>query len=149
MFIALMFAALALPGAAAAQAVPPGNSGVDQYQESIPGAGGDSPTGPASGTGNAPSSGKGSGGAASGGEARISPSTAQQLNKLGPDGKAAGAIAAATAPGPSKDSSASSGSTNDSGPGMGWLLPVILGLTLAGALAVIVMRRRGAPPGPA
>ena len=52
--VALTLLALALPAAAGAQVVPPGNSGVDQYQESIPGVGGNRPTGPnGSGTGNA------------------------------------------------------------------------------------------------
>lgn len=142
--VALTLFALALPAAAGAQVVPPGNSGVDQYKESIPGVGGDRPTGPnASGTGN------GSGTGAVPGESLVSPATVQSLEKLGPDGKGTAGAAAATAPRPSQGSG-SSGSSGDSGPGMGVALPIILALALAGALAVVLMRRRGTtPPGPA
>ena len=58
MLVAGILLALAAPAAAGAQAVPPGNSGVDQYQESIPGAGGNRPTGPSAGAGNASGSGE-------------------------------------------------------------------------------------------
>jgi hypothetical protein len=150
MLVAGILLALVAPAAAGAQAVPPGNSGVDQYQESIPGAGGNRPTGPSAGPGKASGAGNSSGGAVSGGGSRIAPSTAKQLDKLGPDGKATAAIAGATAPGPIKDSSGSSSSSSDTGPGMGWALPVILVLTLVAAVSVAVLRwRRGAPPGAA
>jgi hypothetical protein len=156
MIAALMLVALAMPTVAAAQAVPPGNSGLDQYQESIPGAGGDRPTGPnGSGTGSATGVGSASGaGSASGtgaalGRSRVSPSTTKSLDKLGPDGKATAAVAAATAPGPSRGSGGTD-SSGDTGPGMGWALPVILILTLAGAVSIAVFRwRRGAPSGTA
>ena len=148
--------ALTLPAAASAQTVPPGNSGVDQYQESIPGVGGDRPTGPhGSGMGNASGAESASGaGSASGTDAasrgsRISPSTAKSLDKLGPDGKATAAVAAATAPSRSQGLGGSD-SSGDTGPGMGWALPVILALALVAAVSIAVLRwRRGAPPGTA
>ena len=87
------------------------------------------------------------GSASAPGSHEISPSTVRKLDKQGPDGKATAAAAAATAPAPTP--ARDLGSSSDSGPGMGWVLPVILALALAGALAVVVMRRRGAPPGPA
>ena len=146
--VALLVLALAMPAAAVAQDVPPGNSGIDQYQESVPGVGGNKPTG-GSGSGTAGTDATaGTAGTASGsGVTRISPSTVRKLDKQGADGKATAAAAAATAPAPTP--ARDLGSSNDSGPGMGWVLPVILALALAGALAVVVMRRRGAPPGPA
>src|SRR3954447_10678884 len=151
MLVALMLAALALPAAAGAQVVPPGNSGVDQYQESVPGAGGDRPTGDgSSGSGNGSGRADSAGRAVSGGESRIAPNTAKQLDKLGPDGKSTAATAAATAPPPSNDSSGDSGSIGDSGPGMGWVLPILLALALAAAVSIAVLRwRRGPPPGAA
>src|SRR5829696_5726036 len=96
--------ALALPAAALAQDVPPGNSGIDQYQESVPGVGGNKPTGGSGsgGSGAASTGGTASAGgstSASGGS-RISPSTVHKLDKQGPDGKATAAAAAATAPAP-------------------------------------------------
>ena len=137
--ITLLFIGLALPAGAAAQNVPPGNSGIDQYKESLPGVGGNRPTG-------GPGAGTGSGTSSSAGQSRISPSTAKSLNKLGPDGKATAAAAAASAPSPSHQTT----SSGNSDPGMGWVLPVILALALAGAVGIVVMRRRGgAPPGPA
>jgi hypothetical protein len=146
--LTLLFVALALPAAAVAQDVPPGNSGVDQYQESIPGVGGNKPTG-GSGSGTKGTDGTvGTAGTASGsGVTKISPSTVRKLDEQGPDGKATAAAAAATAPAPTP--ARDLGSSNDSGPGMGWVLPVILAVALAGALVVVLMRRRGAPPGPA
>ena len=142
----LLVFVLALPAAAVAQDVPPGNSGIDPYKESVPGVGGNRPTdGFGSGSGSGPAATGGS--TAPSGDSRISPSTVRKLNKQGPDGKATAAAAAATAPDPSP--ARDLGSASDSGPGMGWVLPVILALALAGALTVVAMRRRGAPPGPA
>src|SRR3954447_1890110 len=114
MLVTGILLALAAPAAAGAQAVPPGNSGVDQYQESIPGAGGNRPTGPSAGAGNASGPGNSSGGAVSEGQSRIAPSTAKQLDKFGPDGKATAAIAGATAPSPTKESSPTKDSSGSS-----------------------------------
>jgi hypothetical protein len=143
--LTLLVCALGLPAAVVAQDVPPGNSGIDQYKESVPGVGGNRPTG-GSGSGGSGTASTGGPTSASG-ESRIPPSTVRKLDKQGPDGKATAAAAAATAPAPTP--ARDLGSSNDSGPGMGWVLPAILALALAGALAVVVMRRRGAPPGPA
>ena len=157
--IGLLVLALALPAAAVAQDVPPGNSGIDQYQESIPGVGGNRPTdgsGPggsgstrpgSGGSGTASTGGSGGGSNSAAGESRISPSTLRKLDRQGPDGKATAAAAEATAPAPTP--ARGLGSSGDDGPGMGWVLPVILALALAAAVAVVLMRRRGAPPGPA
>jgi hypothetical protein len=156
--LTLTLLALALPAAAGAQDVPPGNSGIDQYRESIPGPGGNRPTGPgASGTGK---SGTGAATGQSGavtGESDVSPETAQSLGKLGPDGKGAAAVVAGTAPGRSEgleggfaSASPTSGDSADDDPGMGIALPIIFALALAGALAFVVWRRRrGTPPGAA
>ena len=157
--ITVTLLAMALPAAAGAQDVPSGNSGIDQYRESVPAVGGNKPTGPnssgggkSSGGGNTSGTGSASGsGAASGG----APNTAQGVEKLGPDGQAAEA-AAATAPnsppgqGGFASPSSTSGDSGDSGPGMGVVLPIILALALAGALTFAVLRRRrGTPPGAA
>jgi hypothetical protein len=158
--VSLTLLALALPAAAGAQDVPSGNSGIDQYRESIPGVGGNKPTGPgASGTGKSgtgAATGQSGTGAVTGGSGN-SPSTAQSLEKLGPDGKGAAEAAAATNPGGSQDQgsgfaspSPTSGDSGDSGPGMGVALPIILALVLAGAVTLAVLRRRrGTPPGAA
>ena len=138
--ITSLLLALALPATAAAQSVPPGNSGIDQYQESIPGVGGNKPT-------NGPGA-TGSGGDAPSVQTQISPSTVRKLDKLGPAGKETAAAAAATAQSAPNHSNTTSSGNSD--PGMGWVLPVILALALAAALGIVLMRRRGgAPPGPA
>ena len=97
--LTLLVLALALPAAAVAQDVPPGNSGIDQYQESVPGVGGNQPT--EGGSGSGPGTAATGGSTAPSGESRISPSTVRKLDKQGPDGKATAAAAAATAPAPS------------------------------------------------
>ena len=156
--LTLTLFALTLPAAAGAQDVPSGNSGIDQYRESIPGVGGNRPTGPkASGTGK---SGTGAATGQSGagvvsGQSRVSPNTAQSLEKLGPDGKGAAETAAATDRSRSQGQgggfaspSPTSGDSGDSGPGMGVALPIIFALALAGALAFVLWRRRRTtPPG--
>ena len=157
-WIALTFVilGLTLPAAAGAQVVPP-ESAVDQYRESIPGPGGNLPTGPnGSGTGKASGAGNASGAGALAGGPRVSPSTVKELEKLGPDGKGAAAAVAASAPSGSRDRdgfaslSPTSGDSGDSDPGMGVALPIILALALAGALTFAVLRRRrGTPPGAA
>ena len=153
--ITVTLLAMALPAAAGAQDVPSGNSGIDQYRESVPSVGGNKPTGPKpSGGGNASGTGSASGTGAVPGEA---PNTSQSLEKLGPEGQGAAKAAASTAPdspqGQGSDfasPSPTSGDSDDSGPGMGVILPIILALALAGALTFAVLRRRrGTPPGAA
>jgi hypothetical protein len=98
--------ALALAGGAPAQQTiaPPGNSGVDQYFETVPGAGGNLAvhrTPPASGgsTGSAPG--------------------ARGLARFGRDGQAAAALAAATAPARSGHAGAGARPGAGAGPGPG------------------------------
>jgi hypothetical protein len=138
--------ALSLP-ASAAQAqssnAPPGNSGIDQYLESVP-----------SSSGNRPATGAGSGNSGA-----LPPRTSRKLRQLGEDGVAVERLSATTrakakrrklvaegtgaagrAPLPSVGR-AISGSA-DGGDGMGAALPVILVLTLVGGIAALVLRRR-------
>lgn len=169
--LALACAALALmPAAASAQVyAPPGKAGSSEYAETIPTSGGNvaPPSDPGSSSGSALGSiGHGSAGA-------------QALSKLGTAGKAAAALARATAPATAAQVPAStrpSGSSTPSGPlsklirspggsavgglaslaegnddgGIGFFMPLLLGLSLAGALAVVSLRawRRGRPAGP-
>ena len=79
-------AAVAFPaGAFAVRCAPPGNSGIDQYFETIPGAS----------CNQAP---PGSPGAGSSGATHLSPGQRRQLAALGPAGRAVGQFVAATAP---------------------------------------------------
>lgn len=131
--------------------VPPGNSEVDQYTETVPDGCGDSPLGSPEG----------------GNPDAVPPATAQDLASLGDDGAAALALARASAPGGGDrkggDSAgatgAGSGDSDDgfgdipagvldaaggsSGDGLGVLFPLLL---LAAALAggAYVLRRRNA-----
>lgn len=83
---------------------PPGNSGVSQYLETVPTAGGNQPTNTvhprAGGVGAGGSGGPGStgGNGGSGAVVHIAPSTQRALAEKGPDGVAAAALAQATAP---------------------------------------------------
>ena len=95
---------LALPASAEASKTiaPPGNSGVGQYVETVPTAGGGRPTStvhPGGGAVGHPGGpgGTSSGGGAGGGSA-ITPSTQHALAAQGPAGVAAAALAEATAP---------------------------------------------------
>lgn len=137
--------------AGAAQVSPPGNSGVNQYSETLPGAGGDQP-----------SSDAGSGSAAANGGSSLSPEAQRALQDQGPAGAAVADLASKTAPRVpnsgaqgDRDSSNSSGGDSAIGAGvdqlagndasgMGIALPIILLLTLIGAAAIFAMRRRNA-----
>lgn len=88
----------------------------------------------------------------------MSPATSGALDRLGPDGKRAAALAGATAPpaaqagisGSSSGRSSSGSSGQNDSPGIGWALPAILALSAAAALAVAVLRyKRRTPPGAA
>jgi hypothetical protein len=155
--ITVTLLAMALPAAAGAQDVPSGNSGIDQYRESIPAVGGNKPTGPnSSGGGSASGTGSASGSGTAPGGAQVSPEGAQSLEKRGPEAEDAAAAAAATDPNASQSqgdfasAAPTSGDSGDSGPGMGVVLPIIIALALAGALTFAVLRRRrGTPPGAA
>jgi hypothetical protein len=141
---AALIATLVLTLAPAAQAdrvsAPPGNSGVDQYFETVPTATGNRPPGEAGKSGNP----------------LVSARTQRQLARLGPNGRTAAALAQRTAPTPSRTPVARSatgggGSSlaailhaiggGDSG-GMGLLLPAILIASAVGAGGIAILRRR-------
>ncbi len=149
---------LALAPAANAQTAAPGVSALDEYQETIPGAGGDTPT-----------DGKPNGNA-------LSPAARASLARLGADGRRAAALAAQTAPADAPAKGKTAASTNSAGRrtrsqqtpdgssatsgrppieatvhavaapsgGMGLLLPVLLACATvaAGGAAFLARRRR-------
>jgi hypothetical protein len=143
-------AVLALAGPAPALAVsvaPPGNSGVDEYLETVPTAGG-----------NAPSS-----GAPSGGHGHLPAAVTKALAARGADGRATAALAAGTAPSgparstppaglPARELREPSGSSvpsaiaralgGEGAGGMGVWLPILLALSALGIGGVAVARRR-------
>jgi hypothetical protein len=165
---------LALGAPASAQArvhtiAPPGNSGVGQYLETVPTAGGAQPSntvhpvvGAVGGSGPRPGSGgpSGTGGSPAGGT--ISPSTQRALAKRGPTGAAAAALAQATAPPRPRHaeqgavSAVSGGGSSpaasvlktltgsSSGSGLGPLLPSLLIVSVLGAAGLALLRRRRA-----
>jgi hypothetical protein len=126
--------------------VPPGNSGADQYVESVPGAGGNHP-----GTGN-PASHAGA----------VPPGTQRALTSEGPAGRATASLAGATAPrgggfgskngaapapsggGGSAVGGIAQGAVGSNSTGMGVWLPLVLGASLLGAILLLALRRRGA-----
>jgi len=143
-------ALLAVPSAAIAQQpqtnAPPGNSAIDEYLETVPGATGNRrPTPPGSG----------------GGAATLPPAERARLERLGPDGKALADVVDATSPPRAASQKRTVEPTvaegrspvgevfdaitgNDDGGGMGALLPAILLASLLGVIALVVMRRRSA-----
>lgn len=144
--MALAVLALALPAMARAQATnaPPGNSAIDEYLETVPGASGaQRPRQP---------------GEAGGGV--LTPAQRAQLERHGPDGKALADAVDATAPagvtGPAKDEAAVGDSESrspagtvldavsgdDGGDGMGFVLPATLIAALLGAITLTLLRRR-------
>ena len=166
--IAMPLLVAAAPSAAAQHAVPPGHSGASQYTETLPTAGGDTPT--SSVHAGAAVGGPGDGGNSSGGatetEAGVTPTqalgaqNAKRLEKLGPEGKAAARLAA-SAGAPAAHSAASHAGGTGSSPvqqvvgeltgtsgseGMGLLLPLLIGMTAVVAVAFILTRRRPASP---
>jgi hypothetical protein len=139
---AALVTALALPGLATAESnAPPGNSGVDQYFESVPGATGNQRPG-------------------AGGKA-LPKSTQRALKRQGADGKAlAQAIAVTQRPAASRDRSAQEGSDDHvlsppsrigavakpligdtGGVGTGLLLPGLMVLSALGAVGFMLARR--------
>jgi hypothetical protein len=151
--------ALALPAVADAQRsnAPPGNSGVDQYRETVPQSGGNHPVDP---------SGKGG----HGGHGGLSGQALHALRGQGADGAAAAKLAEATGPsqrhrrpaghgtgapragkgasatldratGGVLDALAAIVTGNGSG-GMGAVLPLLFLLALAGAGAFVLVQRR-------
>ena len=148
------------PAGAQRQVAPPGNSAVDEYLETVPGADGNHPVKPGQGGG-------------------LPKAARRQLEALGADGKAAAAVANATGPAKAPRSgrggsdsagdnaaapsaagsvegadSAGGGSGTTAavaraiggsgGMGMGVVLPALLILSLVAALATVVARHRRA-----
>ena len=144
---------IALPSSAGAQTpqtnAPPGNSAIDEYLETVPGATGNQRPRTPSGDGS---------------DATLTPAQRARLERLGPDGKALADAVDATAPAPTKagegrapaiapDSAQGrsplsevldAATGDDGGGGMGIVLPAILLLTLFGVIALAVARRRSA-----
>jgi hypothetical protein len=170
LLLALALAPASVAGAASV--APPGNSGVDEYQESVPSA-----------DGNRPSKDHPDGGSGGG----LTAAQKRKLDKLGPDGQAAAALADSTAPGAADSTgsgsgsggsgtggsgSGASGSSSGSGSGsgaasidddpryaapsvadafsraaagsggMGAALPALLVVTVLGGAAWLILRRR-------
>ncbi len=145
---------LALPAgsALAVAVVPPGNSAVNQYTETL--------SGP---EGNLPSSEVKQGASPS---KALGASNAKRLEARGPEGRAAAQLAADTSPQPVRKAASrgakpqpipdgSSGlgevlrqvtGTSDSGE-MGLLLPLVIVLTLVGSIGFALGRRRRTPQG--
>src|SRR4051794_15121080 len=151
--IALLACCLGILGTAPALAqqtvAPPGASGVDEYLETVPGAGGNRPT---SSTAN------GSPGSSS---HALSSAQRRALDRLGSDGRKAAALAQRTAPAGAKAAKRSgaplapSGSgepfgqtvvraLGGSGGGMGIVLPSFLVISLLALVAIGLRRRRAA-----
>jgi hypothetical protein len=136
---ACLLLALLPARAGARQVAPPGNSGVNQYLEDVPAAGGNRPTPSVSASGSR-----------GGGPLRRSLS---RLAQLGKRGSRAAAVAASGIPQAAKAPPAQPGggaatalvhAAGGSGIGMGVLLPLIL-VAAAGATAfAFVLRRRRA-----
>lgn len=161
--------ALAVPAFAQAQ----GNSGIDQYTEQPPSAGGNGN----GGNGGGGSGGSGGGGSSSnaggsGAGSALPASSQQDLEQLGADGAAAAGLANETAPDGAKSSKSnenggdgenSSGGANgvaleadtesepaalagaiggEDSDGLGIVLPIVLGISLLAAIAVMLIRRR-------
>jgi hypothetical protein len=141
---AAVLLALAIPASASAaagcgQKQPTGNSEVDQYAEGLPGPCGENKVGGggAGGGGGGTSAGSGSGQA----QPVIPAGTEKQLNSHGPAGKKAAALAQETAPIPQAGGTSNT-SSDDSGKGVGLLLPLILVAVLAAGLIYFTRRRR-------
>jgi hypothetical protein len=164
--LALLLAlAVAAPSSARNRSrTPSGNSAISQYLESIPGAGGGSPTNtiqPSNESHSSPSAGGGS-------YSAHSSLSARRLAALGADGAAVSSLVGATAP-PSRSGIGAPGSagtgrnpggtlgvgapprgafspstSSAGGGGVGVVLPVLMGLSLIGTIALAILRRRHA-----
>lgn len=142
----LVVLALALPALAHAQApqttAPPGNSAIDEYVETVPGATGNTRPGPSQ----------------DGGAGVLSALERARLERLGPDGRALADAVEATAGTPAKTApkpdllerpGRSPGrelldvvTGDDGGGGMGLVLPAILIAALLAAITLVLLRRR-------
>lgn len=146
----------AVPAVAQAQSTQarPGNAGIDEYQEAIPGSKGSSPAG---GTGVAPK-------LTTGANRVIPKRTLNALASKGDDGKAAAALAEATSPkrGSKQDAASQSARPPDAADGssldaigrvlapepgdggLGLALPIGMVLVLIAAIGAVMLRRRSA-----
>jgi hypothetical protein len=97
---------------AAAQNVPPGVSGANQYTETLPGPGGNSAAGGGKSTGD------GTGGPKSAAQT-LGATNARKLEALGPEGKAASELATQSSPASSNSKRAGHKDAKPSGPGSG------------------------------
>jgi hypothetical protein len=150
--VVLLLALVAAPSVGAQTSVaPPGNSGVDEYRESVPSAEGNRPSGDAV--------------RELGADSALTPGVRRRLHALGADGRAAADVASATAPDEVRsrqradgregapattDGRAPAGGSSVAGAlvdalggsgGMGAALPVLLVVTVLGAAWAIVRRR--------
>jgi hypothetical protein len=136
MLILAPSAAIARPSTNA----PPGNSAIDEYLETVPGATGDQRPG-------APGAGGGV----------LTPAQRKRLERMGPDGKTLADAVDATAPATSRKAMrvppavkgrsplsavVDAAAGRDGGAGMGVVLPTILIASLLGVIALVVLRWR-------
>ncbi|MDP2710968.1 MAG: hypothetical protein Q8O56_07095 [Solirubrobacteraceae bacterium] len=151
--LALAVLALALPAAAQAQTpktnAPPGNSAIDEYLETVPGATGNQrPRPPARNGGD--------------GAAVLSAAERARLERLGPDGETLADAVEATAPAretqakpdvtlpegegrsPTRELLGAIGGNDGGGGGMGVVLPAILVAALLAVITTVLLRRRAA-----
>jgi hypothetical protein len=124
----LAVALFTFPAVAGAQhtTAPPGNSGVQEYVETVPSSDGDRPAVNPSGGG-------------------LSARERQQLEQAGTAGADAATVLDRTAPekADSSGKGGANGSSTDSGkPGQGTVLPLLIAATLGIALGAAVARRR-------
>jgi hypothetical protein len=110
LLVAMLLAAAGT--AAAAQNVPPGVSGANQYTETLPGPGGNTPAG--GGTSN----GGGTSGPKSAAQT-LGAMNARKLEALGPEGKAAAALATESSPADSSSKKAGHKGSKQAGQGSG------------------------------
>ena len=146
--IALVLLAFAWPAMAQAQApqtnAPPGNSAVDEYLETVPGASGNQRP-------RTPAQGGGSGGV-------LTPAQRARLERLGADGKTLADAVEATAPAkqtaddkleldgnggsPARELLDAVAGDDGGGGGMGVILPAIMIAALLAAIMFVLLRRR-------
>lgn len=157
--IATIAGTLALPTGALAKSTtyaPPGNSGVDQYLETVPtGGGGHATSGPAStGGGGGGGGGSNPSGGASATSSALSAGTAKRLAAQGAAGRAVKRLVKQTAPprSPAANPNGAQGRgavsaalhplvSHSGDGGVGILLPLFLGATLLVTVAVVLRRR--------
>jgi hypothetical protein len=154
---ALVVSACVAGSAAAAQGVvAPGHSGNSQYTETLPTAGGETPTEgvghqaagtPAGGGGNSSGGGDSSGGgeeaaAVTGGSPSpaeaLGSKNAKRLEKAGPAGKAAAQLAATTSGSPAGKSTASSGHEGDGSSPVGQVVGQLTGTSTSQGIGLLL-----------